>query len=353
MSANFVEASESIYQNKLFPTVEADQDSATWYPNPVVDSKYELILLIWAAAFPFFAIAIKNRNISRLAKDIKSGMIICFAVPVLNNSMMCIIQLFWAGKYRRFEIVTAVISLFIIIIYVFELLAMYKPHDYEAVYFNSETGLIDFDCHFRVQINTVLRKAEVWLLIFIPTITWLISNFKLGSPIILLSIYLAIAVINFLKARAHIKFRNDIVFFNYFKAADNALRVFLIFLKCLYWARDIKNAGNKVLTWFYFIFLLIDIIIILGVYVCRIVFEIRKAYNWKEASSMYPERPRDLLDASKALKSIGKGNYKIEIRKGEYTKLNMPKNASLNSVAPSDISTPTKKGLEDNQLKPE
>jgi hypothetical protein len=91
LSSSFAEASESIYQNKLFPTIEADQETATWYPNPIIDSKYELILLIWAFAFPFFAIAIKNRNITRLAKDIKSGMLICFAVPVLNNSLMCII----------------------------------------------------------------------------------------------------------------------------------------------------------------------------------------------------------------------------------------------------------------------
>jgi hypothetical protein len=170
------------------------------------------------------------------------------------------------------------------VVYILDLLALYTPSDYESVYFNSETGLIDFDCHFRVQILNVLRRAEVWLLIFVPTITWLISNFKVASPIIMLVIYLAIAVVNFMKARAHIKFRNDIVYFNYLKAGDNAIRVFLIFLKSLYWSRNINNTGNKVLTYFYFLFLLWDLLIILCLWVLRIVLEVRKSVNWKDAS---------------------------------------------------------------------
>jgi hypothetical protein len=91
LSPNFVEASERLYQNKLFPINDPSSEFPVWYPNPAIDSQVEIILLAFGASFPFFTMAMKNRNLSRLAKSMKSGMVIAFAVPVLNNSIMCII----------------------------------------------------------------------------------------------------------------------------------------------------------------------------------------------------------------------------------------------------------------------
>lgn len=206
-----------------------------WFPNPTIDTKYEFILLCFGILFPIFASAMKNQFLGRLAKNIKSGMIVSFALPVFNNSLMCIIQLFWAGEYGTFEIVTAIISLILVCVFVIEFISLYNPANYSTDYFNYETGLIDFDCHHRVPINGIVRRLEVWLLMLIPTITWLISNFRLASPIVLLCIYLTIVVVDFIKANAHKNFRKDIVLINNLKTLDSLFRSFMVLIMCFYW----------------------------------------------------------------------------------------------------------------------
>lgn len=337
LSPNFVEASERLYQGKLFPVIDSSSSTAVWYPNPVIDSQIELALLAFGAAFPFFTMAMKNRNLSRLSKSMKSGMLIAFAVPVLNNSIMCIIQLFWAGEYRVFEIGSAVVSLFIIVIYIMEFVAFYTPHGSESYYFNSEIGLIDFDCHYRAQIFGFMRRGEVWILLLIPTITWLVANLKVISPIVILVLYLLIMLTNFAKAKAHKNFRLDIIFFNQFKAYDNILRIVLLLVMILYWVRKgWSNSWNKIFTWIYFIIFLFDLLVIAGVFLNRIIFEIRKAYRWKEVAHLYPERPSHLLDASKALQSIGKGpNTQQKTRDGYTTVGGQNKPLKTNTVSPT------------------
>lgn len=337
LSPNFVEASERLYQNKLFPVVDPTSTSSVWYPNPVIDSQIELTLLAFGAAFPFFTMAMKNRNLSRLAKSMKSGMVIAFAVPVLNNSIMCIIQLFWSAKYRTFEIGSAIVSVFIIAIYVMEFIAFYTPHGHDAHYFNSEIGLIDFDCHYRAQVFGFMRRGEVWILLLIPTITWLISNLKLISPVVILVLYLLIMFTNFTKAAVHKKFRLDIIFFNQFKSYDNMMRSLLLVLMCLYWIHSWSNTWNKIFTWVYFIVFLFDLLLIVAIFANRIIFEIRKAYKWKEVAHLYPDRPLDLLDVNKALRSIGKGSHNIQITKGGYTQVAPNKAPKQNTVGPAPV----------------
>jgi hypothetical protein len=235
ISRDFVRTSENLFQNKLFPRLDLIDRQQLWFPNPTIDTKYEFILLCFGILFPIFASAMKNQFLGRLAKNIKSGMIVSFALPVFNNSLMCIIQLFWAGEYGTFEIVTAIISLILVCVFVIEFISLYNPAKYSTDYFNYETGLIDFDCHHRVPINGIVRRLEVWLLMLIPTITWLISNFRLASPIILLCIYLTIVVVDFIKANAHKNFRKDIVLINNLKTLDSLFRSFMVLIMCFYW----------------------------------------------------------------------------------------------------------------------
>lgn len=59
-----------------------------------------------------------------------------------------------------------------------------------------------------------MRRGEVWILLLIPTITWLISNLNIISPVVVLVLYILIMFTNFTKAAVHKNFRLDIVFFN-------------------------------------------------------------------------------------------------------------------------------------------
>jgi hypothetical protein len=142
---------------------------------------------------------------------------------------------------------------------------------------------------------------------------------------------------NFAKAAVHKKFRLDIIFFNQFKSYDNILRSVLLILMALYWVRTgWSNTWNKIFTWVYFIVFMFDLLLIFSIFANRIIFEIRKAYKWKEVAHLYPDRPRDLLDANKALRSIGKGEHSIPISKGGYTKVSPTQEqvAKPNSVSP-------------------
>lgn len=236
----------------------------------------------------------------------KSGMVVSFAVPVFNNSLMCIIQLFWAGEYGTFEIVTAIISFALVCVFVMEFISMYKPAKYSSDYFNYETGLIDFDCHHRVPINGIVRRIEVWLLMLIPTITWLISNFRLASPIVLLCIYLTIVIVDFIKGNAHKNFRKDIVLINYLKTLDSLFRSFMVLLMCFFWQTEMKERGNKWLTVLFVITIFLDILLFAVIWIARIGYEVSKAHNWTKIDEEFPEIPCELLDVNKALASIGK-----------------------------------------------
>ena len=281
INVDFLRSSENLYQNKLFPRIDRIDKEQLWFPNPFIDTKYEVILLCFGFLFPAFASAMKNQFLSRLAKNIKSGMVISFSLPVLNNSIMCIIQLFWAGEYGTFEIVTTIMSFILLCALVVEFYTLYYPAKYSTDYFNYETGLIDFDCHHRVPLNKLAKKLEVWLLLFIPTITWLISNFRLASPIVFLCIYLGITIVDFVKAIAHKNFRKDIVLINYFKTLDALFRSFMVLIMCFYWQTEMKERGNKWLTALFVITIFLNIILFAIVWIARIAYEVSKAQNWR------------------------------------------------------------------------
>lgn len=306
ISRDFVRTSENLYQNKLFPRVDRIEAEQLWFPNPLIDTKYEVILLIFGILFPVFASAMKNQFLGRLAKNMKSGMVISFVFPVLNNAVMCIIQLFWAGEYGTFELVTSILSLALVVILVVELISLYYPAKYSTDYFNYETGLIDFDCHHRVPLNGLVKKLEVWLLMFIPTITWLISNFRLASPIVFLCIYLTITIIDLGKASAHKNFRKDLVTINYLKTLDSLFRSFLVLIMCFYWQTEMKERGNKWLTVLFVITIFLNLLLFAIIWIARISYEVSKAQNWRTLEEEYPEIPSELLDVNKALASIGK-----------------------------------------------
>lgn len=278
--------------------------------------------------------AMKNRSLSRLAKSLKSGVIISFAIPLFNNSLMCIIHLFWADQYRGFEIISAIVSAIIILVFIFEFSYFYKPTGKDAHYFNGETGLIDYDCHFRTQVSGIVRRTEVWIFMCIPTVTWLVGMWKIASPAILLGLYLIVMIVNIVKASAHVDFRKDIVWVNMLKTLDMFFRAAMTFLMCLWWMPRMLNRGNKFMTIIYVIIIISDCICLLLIYLCRLYFEISKAYNWKKIAHLYPERPLMLNDAEKALASIGKPNKKHLVDEKGYSQLSAKEDSKPNAVVP-------------------
>lgn len=320
ISTYFVRAAEEIYQNKLFPRIDkftAAEALVTttgmksreqiWLPNPLMDSQYELILFTFGIIFPIFTGAMKNKSLNKMAKSLKNGVVISFALPLFNNSLMNIIHLFWAGHYSSFHIFSAIISLIIILVLALEFVKLYSPSTYSSTYFNYETGLIDFDCHYRVPIAGWVKRIEVWLLMGIPTITWLIGNLKLASPVAIGVIYLVIAIVNLMKANAHKNFRKDIVTLNQLKFIDNLIRVFLILIMSLFWIPLIGMVGIDVMTVFFVVFLFLNIGLYAVIWIARIAFEVQKAYEPETLEDRFPEIPNELLDMNRALASIGKG----------------------------------------------
>jgi hypothetical protein len=117
----------------------------------------------------------------------------------------------------------------------------------------------------------------------------------------------------------------------------------------LYWMRKTwGNTWNKIFTWFYFLIFLFDLLVLAGIFFTRIFFEVRKAYMWKQVAHLYPDRPRDLLNANKALRSIGKGDHNIAITKGGYTQVapSQPK-PKANAVIPQPNADAAKNPIPD------
>jgi hypothetical protein len=302
LSPHFEFLTETLFFSKMHPKI------VPFIPNPLLNNLVHVFMLGFGCMFPFFSMAMRNRNLARIAKGMKSSMILVFAVPLTTNSVCNIIQFFLVLKnVKAFEIASVFVSLLILVLYFFELKWMFRPAGYDAFYVNNEEGLADFDCHPRTRTSLLVRRGEIWISMLLPIATWCLSLTKIFSPIVIFLIYIVLFGVTLQRGKLNL-WRDDVSDVNDLKVMELLNRLGMLTVMLIFWIfKNLKLRAIKWLTWVYLLLLLFVLLFNIGVLLERIYFETDKVFDWNNIDENYPENPRMLMSSEKALAAIGKG----------------------------------------------
>ncbi len=276
--------------------------------NPILENITELYILAFALLLPLFSKAVQNNNLNRLAKGIKSGTLICTAIPLITSSVTCIINFILVGSFDAFSIISLLVSAYLICIYLVQFVDFVEIGHESNFYRNSEKGLIDFDCHPDSSICGFYRRGEFIISLFIPTSIYIFSMGQILSSIIF-SIFTLLLFLASLHLSLKQSWRRDLTSTLLFKHLHYLARLLhsliLVFFYFLYYV----NGGTplwliKILSIAYGILLIVDLILLAISFLKRVYYEAIKVL-WAGSGAHYPDsRTRDISPEA-ALQSIG------------------------------------------------
>lgn len=149
LSPEFFTRSTGLYMNKY--TIFG------YTPNPILTSMTEVAAGIFFICFPFFAIALNNKRLSRLAKEMKTGFVLGNTLPLMTNSITCIINVVYIASWDWFSLLSFCASIFIITMLFFEIWKLTTPDERYSFYFNNEEGILSFDSHINSKIPFTIK----------------------------------------------------------------------------------------------------------------------------------------------------------------------------------------------------
>lgn len=327
--------------------------------NPILANQANLIFFVFSEIFVWFSRVLRNRRLIYLSKSMKSGVIMVSAVPLITESTSCLISIFVYGEFATSNILSLVSSFLILGIFAYEFWTLCRhPQGYMSHDSMYEVGLLEFDCHNRTQIKRIFKIGEFFLSLLIPITTFVLANSPSTAKILILIFYFLIMLLNCLKARSN-RWRKDIEVINRLKIAENFTKITMITLLLITdLSPEISLSWIKIFTWAYVCLLGINILIHFFIIIDRIFYESNKIYRWSLKEARYPEQPRTLIDAEKALRSIGKGKNErrvyqtnqvmdINICKGISSEMS---NRKYNFIVDDDPMEGTDQGEKENRL---
>lgn len=342
MSSNYLQRSAKSYMNKwapvYLPNEKADFDQIIsnftqsseiitelkklglnnlgytgFVPNPILENVAELYIMAFAALLPIFCSLVKNENLLRLSKGIKSGAFVSFFVPILTSCLNNIVTFFHVWEFDAFSIISAYISLLIIGYMMFEFITHVFPSHPSNKFRNSELGLIDFDCHPDSSGMIIFRRTEFWLSSKLPFLIFITANIYFASALITWVAYGLLMVIALANVPIN-SWRIDMMQINVLKFLNYLTRFCHLSILLLYWAFYYINGGtplmfNRIFTIAYVVFLIADLLTILATFALRVYYEFLKIF-WPNSQYYLPLRKVKVVSPEAAMASIGMGRGK-------------------------------------------
>lgn len=279
-------------------------------PNPLLENVAEMYVMAFAALLPIFCSLVKNENLLRLSKGIKSGAFVSFIVPILTSSINNIITFFHVWEFDAFSILSAYFSLLIIGYMMFETITHIFPSHPTNKFRNSELGLIDFDCHPDSSGMIIFRRSEFWLSTHLPCVIFIFANIYFAGALITWLVYGVLMVLALANVPIN-AWRIDIMRFNVLKFLNHLTRFCHLSILLLYWIFYYVNGGtplmfNRIFTIAYVVFLIADLLTILATFALRVYYEVLKVF-WPNSQYYLPLRKVKIVSPEAAMASIGKG----------------------------------------------
>ena len=352
MSYNYIQRTAKSYMNKwapvYIPTEKADYDQILenysedpedliaelkkvglnnlgytgFVPNPILENVVELYIMAFSVLLPIFCNLVKNKNLIRISKGIKSGALVSLIVPLMASSLNNIITFIHVGKFDAFSVISLLISIFIIGYLSIENIMHIWPSHPNKGFATSESGLIDFDCHPDSSAFFIFRRTEYGLSIILPTIIFIFANIYFVGGLITWIIYGIFMIMSIANIPIN-TWRVDIMKINVLKFINHLTRFCHLSLLLLYWIFYYANGGtplmfNRIFTIAYVVFLIFDLVTIFATFLLRVYYEVLKIF-WPNSKFYLPLNRNRYVSPETAFESIGKGKgNRIKMGGQEY-----------------------------------
>lgn len=126
-------------------------------PNPLLTSMTEVVAGVFFVLFPWFAMAFKNKRLSKISKEMKTGFVLGNSLPLITNSIACIINVVVIAAWDWFSVISFCSSVIIITLLFLEIWKMTIPDQRHSFYFNNEEGILSLDCHLLSKVPFIIR----------------------------------------------------------------------------------------------------------------------------------------------------------------------------------------------------
>lgn len=126
-------------------------------PNPLLTTMTEVMIGIFMILFPWFAMAMNNKRLSRLSKEMKTGFVLGSSLPLMTNSIACAFNVVYIASWDWFSLASFCASILIISLLFFEIWKLTMPDQRYSFYFNNEEGILSLDCHKNAKVPFTLK----------------------------------------------------------------------------------------------------------------------------------------------------------------------------------------------------
>jgi len=276
--------------------------------NPILENVHELYIVLFAMILPIFSNLLKNDNLLRVTKLMKSGAVASFALPIITSCLTNFVHFYLVFSFDAFSVISLLMSIAILWLMCWQIHDMFTPSHPTNKYRNNEESILDLDCHSSSPVPFFFRRMEFVVAMIIPFVIYITQNAGIASSIIVLFL-LAIYLVGIAVKIGSQRNRTNLSTINRLKLFDSILKIIRVLIFLIFWgvyeiSGGIPLIGIKILTIIYGLTLMLELCVIISEILYRFYIESLKIF-WVEKYGEYHMNQTHQISPEDALDSIG------------------------------------------------